>query len=256
MTAGFVAFGILYEADKRILTRALPAGLVIGILFGLACVKLAAQNEIETYRIEAVRRLQAEIVGIEAQPVNVLVLAGLSRAKFFLAGVTTDRNRALTLYRSGLSDANRAMKLQENNPAARLWGVVNTLRIFKIEKPFKALWTMDDLEADLLELKRSDEKFEYAAPDRVLAVMYAESPGWLIGSSTKAERHFKAALKIAPEFPANSLLYADFLLDHGRVNEARSLIFEVAAGNKMSDFPLYEMIWRMDLAKIRQRLAE
>jgi len=222
----------------------------------LASVSLAAQNEIETFRVEAVRRLEAEIQRLDAQPADAQALGELARAKFFLASVTTDPDLALTRYRSGLSDADQAIKLREDDPAARLWGLVNTLRIFKISKPVKALWMMDDLEAMLLELKRADENFEYAAPDRVLAVLYAESPGWLIGSSTKAERHFREALRIAPDFPANSLLYANFLLNQKRVHEARALISEWEAGNKMRYFPLYEMIWRMDLAKIHQRLAE
>lgn len=256
MTVGFAPSGSRKPTCKRIYAGALPLSLVAGIPLLLASATVSAQNEIETYRVEAAQRLEAEVLRLEAQPAGVPALAGLARAKFFLASVTTDRNLALALYQSGLSDANRALKLQEHDPAARLWGLVNTLRIFKIQKPLRALWMMDDLEGILLELKSIDETFEYAAPDRVLAVLYAESPGWLIGSSTKAELHFKAALNIAPDFPANRLLYADFLLDRKRVDEARALISEWAAVDKLNDFPLYEMIWRMDLTKIRQRLGE
>ena len=256
MTADYALCGYQKATDKRIRIYALPVSLVLGILLLFASLGASAQDEIDAYRVEAALRLEAEIQRLEAQTANAQVLAGLAHTKFFLAGVTTDRNSALTHYQSGLNHANQAMKLQKNNHTAQLWGLVNTLKIFEITKPFRALWMMDDLEANLLGLKRFDEKFEYAAPDRVLAILYAESPGWLIGSSAKAEGHFKAALRIAPEFPANRLLYADFMLDQNRADDARALISEWATQNKMSDFPLYEMIWRMDLEKIRRRLAE
>jgi hypothetical protein len=237
----------------------LPAARVcrlLGLLLLLAGATASAQEVSETCRVEALQRLEAEIRRLESQATDAQVLTGLAHTHFFLGNVTPDRSSALTHYQFGLSFANQALKLQKNNPAARLWGVVSTLKIFAITKPMRALWTMDDLEATLLELKAADEKFLHAAPDRVLAVLYSESPGFLVGSSTKAQQHFEAALRVVPEFPANTLLYADFMLNQDRADDARTLISNWTTRDKMHDFPLYEKIWCMDLEKIRQRLAE
>lgn len=215
----------------------------------------AAQADIESYRAEAKQRLNSEIERLEALRADTEVLARLAHAKFFLGNVTTDRDTALTLYQFGLSHANAALKLRNDNHAARLWSVVNTLKIFEITRPLRALWMMDDLEEVLLELKVIEVTFQFAAPDRVLAVLYAESPAYLVGSSKKAEQHFRAALELNPDFPANTLLYAAFLLDQDRAVQAKRLLSQWTGQDRLADFPLYEMIWRMDLLKLRQRLG-
>ncbi len=221
-----------------------------------SCPVAVAQDEMERYRLEAVQRLEAEIGQLEAEQSGAQTLAGLAHTRFFLGTVTPDQNSALSHFQAGLSDAGKALRIQADNRSAQLWSVTNTLQIFKIKKPLRALWSMDDLEAQLHELKRNDRNFAHAAPDRVLAVLYAQAPEWLLGSPEKAERHFMAALELAPDFPANTLLFAEFLLDQGRKKQARAVMSSWSTRGGLVDFPLYEMIWLMDILRIEQRLAE
>jgi thioredoxin-like negative regulator of GroEL len=88
----------------------------------------------------------------------------------------------------------------------------------------------------------------------VLAKIYAESPYLLLGSTSKANQHFKSVLKIAPKFPANKILYAEFFLNLGDLPQARSLLIKVENEHSLKKFPLYEYIWKLKISQLMGKI--
>ena len=239
-------------SKAREITRAAGPGFLLLLLLWGVSSQIAWAQTPEFYRAQAEQRLQAELARLQALPETAANLAERAHARFFLGSVTPDPDAALTHFRFGQSRAAAALELQQDQAEARLWYVVNTLRIFGLTRPFSALWKMGDLEAQLLALRDEDPGFLFAAPDRVLAVLYSEAPGFLLGSSKKAERHFRRALELAPGFPANTLLYAAFLVEQEKPEQARKLLENWSGESELARYPLYEMIWRRDLALLRE----
>ena len=229
---------------------------LVCLLWLVGFLQPAVAQTPEQFRSLAEQRLLADLERLQALPENADTLAERAHTRFFLGSVNRDDDAALSQLQFGRSRAEQALDLQPGHREARVWYVVNTLRIFGQTRPFSALWKMDDLEAELKSLRDEAPDFLFAVADRVLAVMYGEAPEFLLGSDERAEFHFRQALERAPDFPANTLLFADFLLTRERQDEARELLRAWSGEAALDRFPLYEMIWRRDLALLRQRLGD
>lgn len=224
--------------------------LIISLSISLISFDVRSLETYEEYRQEASKRLQAHVTKIQSQPETSLNNLDLAEAYFFIASITEPNKEKLKLHQLGAKLAEQILKSEPENDRALLWMVVNSLNWLKIKRPFSALWKLGNLEKKLLELRSRDQNIEYAAADRVLGIIYAESPTWIIGSKNKANKHFQDALRVAPEFPANKILYAEFLTNQGDLEKAQLLLQEVKSDNSLATYPLYEMLWRMDIHRI------
>ena len=208
-----------------------------------------ADCDAESYRRAAVEGFSGVISRLADQPDTPANLIELAHACFFLAELSKPEERKLALYRRGKEAAGMARDAQPADKSALLWWAVNSLGELRVRRPVSALWRLPDIRDELDALKARDEFFEHAAADRVLAKLYAEAPRVLIGSETKAEQHFREALRIAPEFPANRILYAGFLIESGRSEQARALLSDVE--QEIDRFPRYAPLWRLEIIGIR-----
>ena len=60
---------------------------------------------------------------------------------------------------------------------------------------------------------KADEKFDHAGPLRLLGGVFAKAPSWpaSIGDVEEGQKYLSRAVKLAPEYPENHLLYGDAL---------------------------------------------
>ena len=86
-----------------------------------------------------------------------------------------------------------------------------------------ALSLVNEMEALFLSVRVADERFDEAGPDRCLGLLYRDAPGWplSVGSRSKARRHLRRAVELAPEFPENRLNLIEGLLQWNDLKEAR-----------------------------------
>ena len=229
-------------------------GLIICLLIAIISFDVKALDTYEEYHQEASKRLQAQISKLQSQPETSQRNLELAHLYFFTSSIQKTKEEKLDLHQRGFKLAEQVLNTYPENKKAQLWSIVNELGNLRINKPFSAIWRLGRLEKSLIKLKKIDQKFEYAAADRVLAIIYAESPRLIIGSNTKARKHFPEALKIAPEFPANKILYAEFLIGQDELQNAQLLLIEVENDNALASYPIYEMLWKMDIYRMRSQL--
>lgn len=240
---------------RRAATRWVPVISLLGLILPTAPV-LVQDDQYDTYRKQALFRLQQALADMGQRPITTDTMIETAHLCFFLGEITDRslREERLALYTRGIRLASAVREDEPHNKAAILWGALNTLGEMRITRRLSALIDIVRIRDDMEQLNMLDETFEYGAADRVLAKIYQETPRWIsIGSKRKAKRHFRQALTIAPTFPANLLLYAEFLLEQGKPEEAKALALKVRTSNRLEAFPLYEYQWRMTLLKILRK---
>ena len=76
------------------------------------------------------------------------------------------------------------------------------------------------MEADFTRARELDERYDWAGPDRNLGLLYRDAPAiGSVGSRSKARRHLKRAVELAPQYPENRLNLARGLPAMGRTQE-------------------------------------
>jgi tetratricopeptide (TPR) repeat protein len=85
-----------------------------------------------------------------------------------------------------------------------------------------ALKLVGEMEVEFKAAIRLDPAIHFSGPDRNLGQLYHFAPGWplSLGDPVLARRHLDAAVKRAPDFPANRLSLVALLLDRRDVEEA------------------------------------
>ena len=223
----------------------------------VTCAAIAEEATAEMLWRTAESRLQQALEQAGELP-RTEALVRRAEVKFFLAEIMAEAPTAerLALYREGKAAAARALDREPGHREARLWHAVNALGEMKLARTLSALWRIKEVRDAMQALAEEAPQFEHAAGDRVLASIYFRAPRFIsIGSAEKAEQHFRRALDLAPDFPANTLLYAEFLISEGRAQEAREMLRTPGLVERMAEYPLYEMLWRLDLMGLEERLA-
>lgn len=141
-----------------------------------------------------------------------------------------------------LAEGERALKPKDPRPLYDWIAIKGELSTLK--NKLVALSYIKPLEKAAMELKALDPAFEGHAADRVLGYLYEKAPGLIsIGSNKKAKEHFLLALAGAPEYPANQLSYAEFLLEKGDKVGAAYRAKRAIAAQSLIRFPIEATEW-------------
>lgn len=179
---------------------------------------------------------------------------------YFYLGRELQGEEAEKKFELGLTSAGEA-KTVSHDPKTLLWWVANQGELSSRRRNLASLKRIKEIQKMLIELKEMAPEFGYAAADRVLAKIYEAAPKVLsIGSDKKAEEHYLSALKIAPDYPGNRIMWAEFLVKEGRRAEA----YKVAEGLKGSllleadygDFCPERPSWPERLSRVMNESAE
>jgi hypothetical protein len=121
----------------------------------------------------------------------------------------------------GIDAARSVLAKSPDDPEALLWLAAN-LGAEALERgKLRALPVIPKMVALLEQLDRVAPTFENAAAARTLGHLYAVAPPIIsVGSSSKARVAFERALALAPDFPGNLALAADFFDDQGEEERA------------------------------------
>jgi len=97
------------------------------------------------------------------------------------------------------------------------------LGILAQAQPLKALGRVREMEDAWQACLLLDPGFDHAGADRSLGMLYDECPPppLGVGSRSKARFHLERAARTAPGYPANRLLWIEFLAGHDEADEAR-----------------------------------
>lgn len=230
--------------------------LVVCASMWMAIVQQAVGSEIEVHRREAIQRLALALAEARVQPKSTQRSLDIAHHSFFLGQVmeTAAKEERLTLFEAGERSAASVLQADPDNKAAILWRAMNELGAMQVTRPISGLWRLPRVRDEMEQLRVADERFEYGAADRALASVYRKVPWMFKAAAVKAEHHFQRALEISPHFPANWILYAKFLCEQERVEDAKKLLARDGTPGELAAYPLYENRWWMSLIRLNDKI--
>src|SRR5581483_2573711 len=127
------------------------------------------------------------------------------RAAFDLAEWAADSDERAEIANAGIDACRAAIERAPGSAAAHYYLGMNFGQLART-KGLGALRLVGQMEQEFLAAREADPHFDYAGPDRNLGFLYRDAPSiGSIGSRTKARRHFRNAIELAPEYPENGL---------------------------------------------------
>jgi tetratricopeptide (TPR) repeat protein len=149
--------------------------------------------------------LQARVLA-QDQPTNSARSIRLARVSFEWAEYSRDDNQRESIAHIGIAAARAVLAREETNAAAHYWLGMNLGQLART-KTLGALKLVREMESEFHRARALDPHTDFAGPDRSLARLYRDAPGWpaSIGDRKKAREHFENAARLHPEFPDNQL---------------------------------------------------
>ncbi|MHB9006312.1 MAG: hypothetical protein ACYDC1_05225 [Limisphaerales bacterium] len=170
-----------------------------------------------------VERLFLETKGRHAEsPTNNPLAWQFARACFDWAEFATNDNQRASIATEGIQVSRAIVEREPDLAPARYYLAMNLGQLART-RTLGALSLVSEMEALFHSVRVADERFDEAGPDRCLGLLYRDAPGWplSVGSRSKARRHLRRAVELAPEFPENRLNLIEGLLQWNDLKEAR-----------------------------------
>jgi tetratricopeptide (TPR) repeat protein len=143
------------------------------------------------------------------------------RACFDLAEFATNSTERAQLAERGINACRQAAAIDTNSAPAHYYLGLNFGQLART-KSMGALKLVTQMEGEFTIAGELDRPFDFGGPDRSLGLLYRDAPTIVsIGSRSKAKKHLRRAVELAPEFPENRLDLIETYLKWGDRNEAR-----------------------------------
>jgi tetratricopeptide (TPR) repeat protein len=181
----------------------------------------------------------------EAQWQSALSLAAVAEK-------TTNAVERAALARRAIVLARRARELNPAGVEGHYYYAVNVGWLADANRSY-GLDAVGEMAAALKRAGELDEKFDYAGPVRLLAILHLRTPPppTSIGSPRKALRLLQQAVKLFPDYPENYLYLAEAWRDTDGRDEARAALEKVLAAPACPDWQAELTGWQ---AQARQLL--
>ena len=129
-----------------------------------------------------------------------------AQACFEWAEFASNSTHRATLAQEGMAAAQFAAEMAPKDAPGHFYLAMNKGQLART-KSLGALPLVKEMESSLLRAIKLDAKFDHAAADRSLGMLYLDAPGWpaSIGSKSKARKHLEKAVELAPDYPTNHL---------------------------------------------------
>jgi tetratricopeptide (TPR) repeat protein len=180
---------------------------------------------------------------------NTSAALKFAEACFEWAEFQRDDDKRESLALEGIAAARVAVEKSPKDPGGYYLLAMNKGQLART-KTLGALALVKEMEAAFLKSIHLDPKFDNAAAERSLGMLYLNAPGWpaSIGSKNKARKHLERAVASAPDYPTNLLTLIDAYLeweDQEAVQSAtekyRKLIVKARA---IYSGPKWEQSWK------------
>ncbi len=198
--------------------------------------------------------IQAQLERVRSEPETAQRLAREARLLHYLAESAPSDDERRSLREQGLRAAEAALALDRDEPAAILWWTAHRGSLVSPLNPIAAVRVAAEIETALLRLHALAPRYDHAAADRVLGVLYRLAPPILsVGSMKKAEEHLRAAMQQDPWYPGNQLYWAELLAQQHECRLARQGAQLVLGSPALRRFPLEAPGWTRQARAILDR---
>ncbi len=157
-------------------------------------------------------------------PENDIIRGKLSNAYFYVGLFAEEGSRDREdAFDKGVNYGKEAITLNPKAIYGNFWYASNLGYLGMCKGVLASLTSIDPFRKSMEIVLKENENFFFAGPHRALGRLYHQAPGWpiSIGNKNKAGEHLEKCVKIAPNFFANRLHLAEFLLDVGKKDQAR-----------------------------------
>ena len=139
-----------------------------------------------------------------------------ARACFDRADNAGKESVRATVAKEGMAACEQALRLKPHLAAAYYYLGMNQGQLAQT-KTFGALGLVKEMERAWKKARELDEHFDFAGPDRNLAMLYRDAPRapLSVGHRAKAEELALRAVALAPEYPENHLVLLESYLKSG-----------------------------------------
>ena len=172
-----------------------------------------------------------------------------AEACFEWAEFATNSPQRASLAHEGIAAAKFATEMAPNDAAGHFYLAMNKGQLART-KSLGALPLVKEMEESLQRSIKLNPKFDHAAADRSLGMLYMDAPGWptSIGSKSKAKKHLQKAVELVPDYPTNYLTLMEAHLRWGDTDALKSAMAKYrrllpTAKEKYSG-PKWEQSWQ------------
>jgi tetratricopeptide (TPR) repeat protein len=147
-----------------------------------------------------------------------------AEACFEWAEFASHSSQRALLAHEGIAAAKLAVEREPESAAAHFYLAMNKGQLART-KTLGALPLVREMERSFQRAIALEPKFDNAAADRSLGMLYLDAPGWptSIGNKSKARKHLERAVELCPEYPTNHLALMNAYLrweDEGALHTA------------------------------------
>jgi tetratricopeptide (TPR) repeat protein len=151
----------------------------------------------------------------------------------------------------GIVIARHGRDLKPDRVECHYWYAVNVGLLADVDRSY-GLNAVAEMEAALKRAGEIDERYDYAGPLRLLAILHLRTPAppVSIGSPRKGLRLLQRATELFPDYPENFLYLAEALRDNGRADEARQALAKVIEAPPWPDRQFESSRWKAEAQKL------
>ena len=172
-----------------------------------------------------------------------------AEACFEWAEFASNSTQRASLAHEGIAAARLAVEKLPKHAGPYFYLAMNKGQLART-KSLGALPLVREMETAFQRAIALDAKFDHAAAERSLGMLYLDAPGWptSIGSKSKARKHLMRAVELSPEYPTNHLTLMEAYLRwketdelHAAMQRYRKLI---PTAKEMYSGPRWENSWK------------
>jgi hypothetical protein len=182
-----------------------------------------------------------------------------ARACAWLAEEFTEKRTRDQFAYHGVQYAKAAAALEPRRVEGHYYLGINT-GLSATTKSFTAYNMVPVVRDEAKAAQRVDENFDHAGPLRLLGGVYSKAPGWpaSIGDNDEGMKYLSRAVKVAPDFPENHLLYGDSLAredDSGKLQQAAHEYKQVLDAPEVPEYKHRLERWKREAQNALQKLG-
>ena len=154
--------------------------------------------------------------------------------------------------RRGIVLARRARELNPDGVAGHYYYAINVGWLAEADRSY-GLNAVAEMEAALKRAIELDEKYDYAGPLRLLAILHLRTPPppTSIGSARRAARLLQRATELFPDYPENYLYWAEALRETGQADAARAALAKILNAPPWPGRERESEVWREQARRMR-----
>ena len=218
----------------------------LGILYGLLLAALAYAQDYASFMAQGdqmwlarsgsdekvIAAIKLYEQAAQTDPKQAEPYCQIARGYYFL-GRFAPAAKKEELYKKGVAAGEKAIGLNANSPCAHYWYAVCLAKSLENKSVVEKLKYKSKMESNLEFCRKSDPKYYYGGPDRVIGMVAFKNP---LANNSMAIEHLRQSLKLYPDYSLTLVNLAEVLIKEKQYAEAEQLCKKTLTLTPMKGF--------------------